>query len=163
MCKLHEQAMERAGEVDTDQSGVMSQHDAELLFGNAARTPGIAAAVQTLTEYCYGASHAAGWWFNPRTGVDSRSNPMCFSQKLMLIVSEVAEAMEGDRKGLMDDKLPHRPMREVELADALIHICDLAGAYGMDLGGAVEEKMAFNRVRPDHQLAARSGDGGKAY
>ena len=37
----------------------------------------------------------------------------------MLIVSEIAEAMEGERKDLMDDKLPHRKMAEVELADAL--------------------------------------------
>ncbi|HEX8552527.1 MAG TPA: hypothetical protein VF681_13345, partial [Abditibacteriaceae bacterium] len=61
------------------------------------------------------------------------------------------------------DKLPHRQMRVVELADALIRICDLAGAYGMDLGGAVAEKMAFNAIRPDHKLEARKADGGKAY
>jgi NTP pyrophosphatase (non-canonical NTP hydrolase) len=161
MCKLQEQAMERAGEVDF-RTNVEKEMGSAAVRGEVVAM-GISAAVQTLTEYCYGASHAAGWWVNAKTGVDTRSNPMCFSQKLMLIVSEVAEAMEGDRKGLMDDKLPHRPMREVELADALIRICDLAGAYGMDLGGAVEEKMAFNKVRPDHQLAARAIDGGKAY
>ncbi|XUM19805.1 hypothetical protein ACRAVF_19255 [Bradyrhizobium oligotrophicum S58] len=38
----------------------------------------------------------------------------------MLIVSEIAEAMEGERKSLMDDHLPHRKMVEVELADTLI-------------------------------------------
>jgi len=116
-----------------------------------------------LTEQCHGASHAAGWWVNPKTGIDTRDNPMCFSQKLMLIVSEVSEAMEGDRKNLMDDKLPHRPMREVELADAVIRAFDLAGAYGLDIAGAIVEKMQFNAVRPDHQIAARVADGGKAY
>ncbi len=40
--------------------------------------------------------------------------------------------MEGERKDLMDDKLPHRKMAEVELADALIRIFDYAGAYGYD-------------------------------
>ena len=35
--------------------------------------------------------------------------------------------------------------------------------FGFDLGGAVAEKMAFNRVRPDHKLEARQGVGGKAY
>ena len=88
---------------------------------------------------------------------------MCFSQKLMLVVSELAEAMEGDRKNLMDDKLPHRPMREVELADAIIRIFDLAGAYNMDLGGAVSEKLAFNAKRPDHKIENRMAEGGKAY
>jgi len=81
----------------------------------------------------------------------------------MLIVSEVSEAMEGDRKNLQDDKLPHRSMREVELADAIIRIFDLAGAYEMDIGGAIAEKMAFNKVRPDHKLENRTATGGKTY
>ena len=104
------------------------------------------------------AAFNAGWW--PKGSTD---NPLMFSNKLMLIVSEVAEAMEGDRKNLMDDKLPHRPMREVELADVLIRVFDLAGAYGMALGGAVAEKMAFNAIRPDHKLAHRAAAGGKSY
>lgn len=123
----------------------------------------IAQAAEALQFACHGASMAAGWWVNPKTGVDTRDNPMCFSQKLMLTVSELSEAMEGDRKSLMDDKLPHRPMREVELADAVIRIFDLAGAYNMDLGGAITEKLAFNAQRPDHKLANRMADGGKAY
>lgn len=114
-----------------------------------------------LQRVCHGAAKAAGWW--SVGGVDIRDNPMNFSQKLMLIVSEVAEAMEGDRKGLPDDKLPHREMREVELADALIRIFDLAGGYGMDIGGAVAEKMAYNAQRADHKPEARAAAGGKAY
>jgi len=120
-------------------------------------------AATKLTEQCHGASSAAGWWNHPQTGEPAQNNPMCFAQKLMLTVSELAEAMEGDRKSLMDDKLPHRPMREVELADAVIRIFDLAGAYNLDIAGAIVEKMAFNQVRPDHKIAARIADGGKAY
>ncbi|WP_246610003.1 hypothetical protein [Comamonas fluminis] len=112
---------------------------------------------------CHGAAKRAGWWQHPATGEPVQNNPYCFSNKLMLIVSEVSEAMEGDRKNLMDDKLPHRPMREVELADAVIRIFDLAGAYDMDLGGAIQEKLAFNAQRPDHKLATRQAAGGKAY
>lgn len=118
---------------------------------------------EVLQDACYTASYAAGWWVNPKTKVDTRDNPMCFSQKLCLIHSEVSEAMEGDRKGLMDDKLPHREMREVELADAVIRIFDLAGAYGMDLGGAIAEKMQYNANRADHKIENRIKDGGKAY
>lgn len=119
-------------------------------------------AVNEMQEICHGASALAGWW-QGQDGSDERDNPKTFSQKLMLIVSEIAEAMEGDRKSLPDDKLPHRPMREVELADAFIRICDLAGAYGMDLGSAVAEKMEFNAQRPDHKRENRAQQGGKAY
>ena len=82
---------------------------------------------------------------------------------LMLIVSEVSECMEGERKDLMDDKLPHRKMAEVELADALIRIFDYAGAYGYDLDGAVAEKRAFNATRPDHKPEARLAANGKKW
>ena len=120
-------------------------------------------AARLLQDKCHEASKAAGWWQDPATGEPVQNNPMCFAQKLCLIHSEISESMEGDRKQLQDDKLPHRPMREVELADALIRIFDLAGAYGMDLGGAVAEKLAFNAIRPDHKIAHRQASGGKAY
>lgn len=83
----------------------------------------------------------------------------------MLAVSELAEAMEGHRKDLADDKLPHRKMFEVELADALIRIFDMAGApeLGLDLGGAFEEKMSYNSTRRDHTNEARLEAGGKKY
>lgn len=123
-----------------------------------------------LQGVCHHASETAGWWRN--YGVDLRElcrkadsmlGKALVAQKLMLIVSEVSEAMEGHRKGLQDDKLPHRPMLEVELADAVIRICDLAGALNLDLGGAIAEKLAFNAVRPDHKPEARQAAGGKAY
>jgi NTP pyrophosphatase (non-canonical NTP hydrolase) len=84
-------------------------------------------------------------------------------EKLMLIVSEVAEGMEGHRKNLMDDKLTDRRMLEVELADAVIRIADLAGGLGLDLGGAIAEKLAFNQKRPDHKPENRVKEGGKSY
>lgn len=118
--------------------------------------------VAHLQAVCHNASTSAGWWL-AKDGSDLRANPFTFSNKLMLTVSELSECMEGDRKSLMDDKLPHRPMREVELADAVIRIFDLAGAYNMDLAGALVEKMAFNAIRPDHKKEARDSTGGKAY
>lgn len=134
----------------------------------------IAAAGQILVEACHGAAAAAGWWHfegydlrelinNPATPWDARFGKALVAEKLMLQVSELAEAMEGHRKGLMDDKLPHRPMIEVEAADAVIRIADMCGALGLDLGGAIADKMAFNKVRPDHKPEARAAAGGKAY
>ena len=135
----------------------------------------VADAVTLVMRTCHGASASAGWWGGYADGgtlpldvklvrtEDTRLGKALVAQKLCLIHSEVSEAMEGHRKGLMDDKLPHRPMIEVELADALIRICDLAGALGLDLGGAVAEKMAFNAQRADHKPEARAAAGGKAY
>jgi NTP pyrophosphatase (non-canonical NTP hydrolase) len=99
------------------------------------------------------------WW------VDWEGHPIDRDKGnlLMLIVSEIAECMEGERKGLMDDKLPHRPMPEVELADALIRIFDYAAAFGYDLEGAYQEKMAYNAQREDHKHEARAATGGKKW
>lgn len=104
----------------------------------------------------------AGWWHDAN-GEDIRSNRYAFSNKLALVHSELSEALEADRKNLKDDKLSHRMGREVELADAIIRIFDLAGAYNMDLGGALVEKLEFNSRREDHKKENREAIGGKSY
>lgn len=119
-------------------------------------------AADELQGQCHDAALEAGWW-NDSDPNTSKANPLHFSNKLCLIHSEISEAMEGDRKKLKDDKLPHRDMREVELADAVIRIFDLAGGYGMDLAGAIVEKLAFNAQRADHKPENRAADGGKSY
>ena len=120
----------------------------------------IKTATNLLTDVCH---KAASLWWVGKDGSDIRDNPLNFSNKLCLIHSEISEAMEGDRKNKMDDHLPHRPMREVELADALIRIFDLAGGYGLDLGGAVAEKLEYNAKRADHKPENRNAIGGKVY
>jgi NTP pyrophosphatase (non-canonical NTP hydrolase) len=123
----------------------------------------IRASADILQYECHQAAKTAGWWIDPKTGASITDNPLCFSSKLCLVHSEISEAMEGDRKDLMDDKLPHRKMREVELADAVIRIFDMAGAYQMDLAGAIAEKMAYNQSRADHKIENRAQSGGKSY
>lgn len=123
----------------------------------------VAAAGDLLVAECHGASSAAGWWRDLNTGQAIVERPHVVGEKLCLIHSEISEAMEGYRKGLNDDKLPHRPMIEVELADAVIRIADLAGALGLDLGGAIAEKMAYNATREDHKPENRRKAGGKAF
>lgn len=115
-----------------------------------------------LQDVCHGASKAAGWWNDLKTGEPLDPHKLV-PEKLCLVHSEISEALEGHRKGLPDDKLPHRPMIEVELADAVIRIADLAGALGLDLGGAIAEKLRFNQTRSDHQIENRRAENGKAY
>lgn len=115
----------------------------------------------SLNDYAAECRQAADrWYYHPVTGERLTMNK---GERLMLIVSELSEAMEGERKNLMDDKLPHRRMAEVELADALIRIFDYAGEEGYDLEGAYREKLAFNATRPDHANAARAAAGGKQW
>lgn len=116
--------------------------------------------VKELVTLCHGNAIAAGWYTDLATGLRKELN---MGERYMLIVSEISEAMEGTRKNLMDDKLPHRRMDEVELADACIRIFDLAGSKGMDLQGAIMEKIAFNAIRPDHKVESRLAEGGKAF
>ena len=131
----------------------------------------LASNLNELVALCHGASFSSGWWKDVKSGTDllaevrlnTRFGKALVAEKLCLTHSEVSEGMEGYRKDRMDDKLPHRPMLEVELADAIIRICDLAGALSMDLGGAIVEKMAFNAVRPDHKMEHRAAEGGKAF
>lgn len=101
----------------------------------------------------------AGWYRDPATGKPIERN---FGEVVALMHSELSEALEADRKGLADDKLPHRDGREVEFADCVIRIFDTAAALGLDLAGAIIEKNRFNRKRADHKLAARAA-GGKKY
>lgn len=106
---------------------------------------------------CYRQALKAGWWDNElNMDVD-------VPKRLMLIVSEVAEAMEAHRKGLSDDHLPNREGVEVELADAVIRIFDLAGGMALDLGGAMVDKLEYNKTREDHKREVRQGEFGKKY
>ena len=111
--------------------------------------------INELVTKCYTASVHAGWWDE----INSHTVPA----KLCLIHSEISEAMEGLRKNLMDDKLPHRLSVEVELADAMIRIADLAGFLGLDLGGAIIEKMMYNKDREDHKPEVRAQANGKKF
>jgi NTP pyrophosphatase (non-canonical NTP hydrolase) len=112
------------------------------------------------TAICHFNSVRAGWYRDPYTGDRLDRN---VAEMLCLIHSEISEAMEGYRKDKMDDHLPDREMVEVELADAMIRIFDLAGFLGVDLAGAVIEKLAYNKERSDHKLTNRAEKGGKKF
>jgi NTP pyrophosphatase (non-canonical NTP hydrolase) len=111
-----------------------------------------------LSKRCHDANKK--WWQDPATGRSITRNK---GEMIALMHSELSEALEGERKDLPDDKLPHRRMAEVELADVLIRIFDYCGAYGYDLDGAFEEKMSYNAKRADHTHEARMQPGGKKF
>lgn len=113
----------------------------------------LSADINLLVKLCSGLSKDSGW----------HDKPVEFGTRIALIHSEASEALEGHRKNLMDDHLPNRPMAEVELADVIIRVCDLAGIEGYDLGGAIIEKLKYNQQRPDHKRENRQLDGGKKY
>lgn len=61
--------------------------------------------------------------------------------RLMLIVSELGEALEALRKDDGDNFAE-------ELADVVIRVCDLAGGLSIDLENEIEQKMRRNESRP---------------
>ena len=94
------------------------------------------------------------FWGEPDSPVDPLQAPN-IGEKLMLIVSEVAEALEEHRAGMplngvvvMASGKPEGFL--VELADAVIRIADLAGHACQDITFEVIviQKMAYNETRP---------------
>lgn len=85
-----------------------------------------------------------GWW--------EGKNLEVVPTKLMLIVSEIAEALEEYRDGntiaIYYDEESGKPEGfGIELADAIIRIMDLAEWLGIDLAAAVVEKHEYNLTR----------------
>jgi NTP pyrophosphatase (non-canonical NTP hydrolase) len=72
-------------------------------------------------------------------------------EKLMLIVSEVSEALEAYRDDEMceDTESNGKPVGFAsELADIVIRTLDLAEAAGYDLESAISRKHEYNKTRP---------------
>ena len=103
--------------------------------------------------------------------------PFNFGESLMLIVSELSEALEADRnEKYAENPLVPIPNKEVgynnllyiepenitevfyeqnvkgtveeELADAIMRLCALAGHRKIDLDWHVRAKQAYNKTRP---------------
>ena len=108
---------------------------------------------------CHDAAVKGGWWHDSKGKKIERN----VGELLCLIHSEISEAMEGARKGSMDTHLKHKSMMEVELADAVIRIFDLAESKGFNLGQTIYEKLEYNKSRADHKINNRLKEGGKKF
>lgn len=118
--------------------------------------------LNTIQKVLHSNNVKAGWW-QPPVGVDPQSWAILAPPiKLALAMTELAEALEGHRRGVPDDHLPHHPMLQVEIVDAIIRLLDLAEYLRMDTERMVVEKLEYNSSRPDHTLAVRNS-GGKLY
>ena len=115
--------------------------------------------VNECVKDCHEAAVKGGWWHDSQGKKKERN----VGELLCLIHSEISEAMEGERKGLMDTHLKHKSMMEVELADAIIRIFDLAESKGFNLGQTIYEKLEYNKSRKDHKIKNRLKEGGKKF
>ena len=84
-----------------------------------------------LCQYCHSIAKSKGFWDEERN----------IGEALMLVVTELAEAMEGYRHQDQDN------FRE-ELADAFIRLFDLCGGLGVDIEAEIEKKSNKNKTRP---------------
>ena len=109
--------------------------------------------LKELVDQSYGNSKAHGFH-------DNEEWIRIVPEKLMLIVSELSEALEHYRNGNNQQPLnvifadltsPSRSKPDgfaIELADAIIRIGDLCGQLNIDLEEAVRIKMVYNATRP---------------
>jgi hypothetical protein len=96
--------------------------------------------------------HAANikWWRDIVTGEPIKRNKF---ELIALAISETSECLEGERKDLMDDKLPHRRMAEVEMADTAIRLLDYSGGFGIRLIVVTNlEPVALNKGEAIYRL-----------
>jgi len=84
-----------------------------------------------------------GWWEDPNPNIP---------EKLMLVVSEVSEALEELRSGHTPDEVYAGENGKpegfgVELADAIIRIMDLSEHLGINLDAVIRLKADYNQTR----------------
>ena len=107
---------------------------------NEALKFGIRQSFNNLITYIHNTSVNNGFW---EQGAN-RNKGEC----LALIHAEISEALEGLREDNLKDKhLPKYLSVEVELADAIIRILDMAHGYNYNIIDALIDKVEYNSTR----------------
>lgn len=105
------------------------------------KTIAIIVIFRELCTKCNKIAKEHGWW-------DEYNS---FGDIIALIHSELSEALEEYRKVGARSDIRYENGKPVgvaiELADVVIRIFDYCGQYGIDLGAAIIEKMAYNETR----------------
>lgn len=101
-------------------------------------------AINSAATECYLNSVEHGFWDNIDRPIDNvrPHNSYVIPTKLMLVVSELAEAMEADR-----NELDFEEHFGEELADVCIRIFDLATFLQIPIGTHIARKMEVNAGR----------------
>jgi len=116
-----------------------------LMAADEPAPPAPPLTLNDLRDLCYASAKAHGFY-----DIGLRN----LGEQLMLIVTELAEAMEevrlkpreGLRVGLSDPE--GKPCGfPSEIADVFIRLFDLCGSLGIDIEAAVDAKMAYNLNR----------------
>ncbi len=123
-------------------------------YGGERAIPDFVARLNRDATEVHQANVEVGWWHDLHTGERLDRN---VGELLMLVVSELVEANDGARDDLMDDKLPHRRMLEVEIADAKIRILDIAGSREFDISGAAHDLIMLTGPLEWHWPLISSG------
>jgi len=120
-------------------------HNLEALRSAKTVEPEQCATISDLVRLAHEVSCEKGWW-----GETLDTGPDSLGAKIALIHSEVSEALECVRVNELDEETVNGKPEGmvVEMADAVIRIADLCGALELDLEGAINRKMAYNRTRP---------------
>lgn len=119
-----------------------------------AENSGMDHVLNELAADIYEWSKTKGFWEVPVPPVLSQEGELYLArlrktQKIMLVVTELAELVEGLRtvEG-PSSKILGFTNEEEEIADAIIRLLDYSGAYGLRIGEALTAKMAHNEGRP---------------